>query len=123
MQLVLIGAAGFLGAVTRYLVDLGVASALGSRFPWATLVINTSGSLILGVLFVVGVERAMVPDEMRLPLTVGFVGTYTTFSTYMLDAWRLFEDGRWPLGLVYIGGSIVAGLVAVAAGVLIARAA
>ncbi|MEO8251808.1 MAG: fluoride efflux transporter CrcB [Chloroflexota bacterium] len=122
MNVVLIGLGGFTGAIARYAID-GWVTALGrGAFPWGTLVINVSGSLVLGLLFALGTERAVIPQELRSPLMIGFIGAYTTFSTLALESWRLLEDGAWLLGAVNLGGSIALGLVAVLAGVLIGRA-
>ena len=122
MQYLLIGMGGFVGAVARYAVDGWVARLVSTSFPWGTLVINASGSLLIGVLFAASVERATLPSEMRGPVMIGFLGAYTTFSTYMLESWRLLEDGSWALGALNVVGSIAVGLIAVAAGLLVGRA-
>ncbi len=120
MALVLVGLGGALGAVARYLVD-GSISAWSSAFPFGTLVVNVTGSFLLGVLFAASAERALLPAEIRGPAMVGFVGAYTTFSTYVLESWRLLEDGSWLLAVGNIAGSVVIGLVAVAAGLALGR--
>ena len=95
MSLVLIGLGGFAGAIARYLVDGVVADRTGGGFPWGTLVVNVSGSFLLGLLFALIAERAILPAEIRGPLMIGFLGAYTTFSTFMLESWRLVEAGAW----------------------------
>ena len=99
MPLVLIGLGGFAGAITRYLVDGAVAERTGGGFPWGTLVINVSGSFLLGLLFALTAERAIC-RPIRGPVMIGFLGAYTTFSTFMLESWRLVETGAgarpWP---------------------------
>jgi CrcB protein len=122
MALVLIGLGGFAGAIARYLVDGVVIERTGGGFPWGTLVINVSGSFVLGLLFAVTAERALLPADVRGPLMIGFLGAYTTFSTFMLESWRLAETGAWGLALANLGGSLVLGLVAVVAGLTIGRA-
>jgi len=121
VPLVLIGVGGFAGAIARYLVDGAVAGRTSGAFPWGTLVVNLSGSLILGLLFAVSTERAILPAEIRGPVLIGFIGAYTTFSTYMLESWRLVEDGAIALALANLLGSTLLGLVAVVAGVAIGR--
>ena len=122
MPLILIGLGGFAGAITRYLVDGAVADRTGGGFPWGTLVINATGSFVLGLLFALTAERAILPADIRGPLMIGFLGAYTTFSTWMLESWGLIESGSYAAALANLGGSIVIGLVAVAAGLIIGRA-
>ncbi|MEA2346370.1 MAG: fluoride exporter [Thermoleophilaceae bacterium] len=122
MTVVLVGAGGFLGAVVRYLVDGWVSRATGGSFPWGTLVINVSGSFVLGVLFAAATERAILPPEIRAPVMIGFIGAYTTFSTWMLESWRLVEQGAVLAALANIGGSVVVGVVALVLGLAIGRA-
>ena len=122
MTLLLIGVGGFFGAIARYVVDGWVSEATRGTFPWGTLVVNASGSLLLGMLFALAVERASLPAELRGPLGIGFLGAYTTFSTYMLESLRLVEDGAFALGLVNVLGSVAVGLVAIGAGLAIGRA-
>jgi CrcB protein len=122
MPLFLIGLGGFAGAVARYLVDGFVADRTGGGFPWGTLVINVTGSFVLGLLFAMSQERAILPAEIRGPLMIGFLGAYTTFSTFMLESWRLVEAGDWALVAANLGGSVVLGLVAVVAGLTLGRA-
>ena len=122
MALFLIGLGGFAGAITRYLVDGVVADRTGGGFPWGTLVINVSGSFILGLLFAMSTERAILPADIRGPLMIGFIGAYTTFSTFMLESWRLIESGAWAPAMANLGGSVALGLVAVVAGMTLGRA-
>jgi CrcB protein len=121
MPLLLIGIGGFAGAITRYVVDGAVAERTAGAFPWGTFVVNLSGSFVLGLLFVITAERAILPAEVRGPVLIGFIGAYTTFSTFMLETWRLMEDGAIALALVNLVGSTVIGLVAVIAGLTIGR--
>jgi len=122
MTFVLIGIGGFAGAIARYLVDGAVADRTGGGFPWGTLAVNVSGSFLLGLLFAVSTERAILPAEIRGSVMIGFVGAYTTFSTFMLESWRLVETGAWPAALANLGGSLALGLVAVVAGLTLGRA-
>lgn len=121
MMLILVGAGGFFGAISRYLVDGWVSAASGGGFPWGTLVVNVTGSFVLGLLFAASVERGVLPAEIRAPVLVGFIGAYTTFSTFTLETWRLVEAGSYVLAVANIGGSLVLGLGAVVAGLLLGR--
>jgi len=118
----LVGVGGFLGAIARYLVDRRVTLWAGGALPWGTLVVNVSGSFVVGLLFALVVERAALGPHVRAPLMIGFLGAYTTFSTLTLEAWRMIEDGAWLLAVANVGGSIVLGLIAVVAGIMIGRA-
>lgn len=122
MQILLIGLGGFVGAVARYLVDGWVTRLSGAAFPWGTLVLNVSGSLLIGALFAASVERATLPAELRGPVMIGFIGAYTTFSTFMLESWRLVEDGSLGLAALNLGASVFLGLAAVGLGLAIGRA-
>jgi CrcB protein len=122
VPLVLIAIGGAAGATARYLVDSWVAQRAGGAFPWGTLIVNLSGSLVLGLLFAVGVEHGVLPAPSRAPVLVGFIGAYTTFSTLMLESWRLIEDGAVVLALANVVGSAALGIVAVVAGLMIGRA-
>jgi len=122
MTWVLVGIGGFAGAVARYLADGFVTSRVDGSFPWGTFVVNITGSFALGILYAVVTERAILPADIRAPVMVGFIGAYTTFSTYMLETWRLAEAGTALAALLYLAGSIVAGLLAVGIGLGIGRA-
>jgi CrcB protein len=121
MDLIWIGVGGAGGAIARYLVDTSVSSRVGGAFPFGTLVVNVSGSLILGLLFAMVTERALLPSELRGPAMIGFVGAYTTFSTLMLETWRLVEDGAPALAAANAVGSVLLGLVAIVVGLTIGR--
>lgn len=122
MSLVLIAVGGAAGAVSRYLVDAWVSGRAASAFPWGTFVVNMSGSFVLGLLFALATEGQVLPAETRLPVMVGFVGAYTTFSTLMLESWRLVEGGAIGLAALNLIGSTALGVVALVAGLSIGRA-
>jgi fluoride exporter len=116
-----VAVAGAIGALLRW----GISAWFGRRFPdfpWGTLVINVSGSFLLGVLFVVLTERATTSPATRLALTTGLMGAYTTFSTFSLETFRLIEDGALGAAAANIGASLVLGLVGVWLGVSLGRA-
>ncbi|MEJ6554980.1 CrcB family protein [Microbacterium esteraromaticum] len=108
----LAAACGGLGAATRYLVDLGVARVAGTRFPWGVLLINITGSLLLGL--VVG----MLPGAAFV-VGSGFLGGYTTFSTAMIDAISLWRDGEQRAAVFDAIGMLVLSLAAAAAGLAV----
>jgi CrcB protein len=121
VTLVLIAAGGAAGAVARYLVDNVVLDRVPGAFPLGILVVNLTGAFLLGLLAALIIERGLLPSELRSPLLVGFLGAYTTFSTLMLDSWRLVEDGLPVLGAANLVGSMVLGIVALGAGLWLGR--
>jgi fluoride exporter len=121
VELVLVGVGGFLGAIARRVLDLAVSERVEGAFPLGTLVVNLSGTFVLGLLFAWAIERDVLPAGVRGPLMIGFLGAYTTFSTFMLESWRLVEDGAWPLAAANLVGSVALGLVAVLAGLALGR--
>ncbi len=122
MPLILIGLGGFAGAISRYLVESLVAERTVGAFPWGTFAVNASGSFLLGLVFALAAERAILPAEIRGPVMIGFIGAYTTFSTYALESILLIEGGAYVTAVVNLGGSVLIGLVAVVAGLTIGRA-
>jgi fluoride exporter len=105
LTLVGIGLLGGFGAVGRFLLDGALSSRLGRAFPFGTLAVNLSGTLVLGVL----VGAAVSDDAMRLVGT-GLVGAYTTFSTWAFESHRLGEDGHLPLGALNFAVSLALGV-------------
>lgn len=118
-----VGLGGFLGANARYFLGRWAADWFGIGFPWGTLIINVSGSFLLGIIATL-VNLKLVPfgDHLRLTIAIGFIGAYTTFSTYEFESHALLEDGRWLAGAANLLGSLAAGLVAVRLGILLVRA-
>jgi CrcB protein len=100
-------AAGGLGAVCRFVVDGVVRSRSGAAFPLGTLVINISGSLVLGLVTGLTVAQ-LLPDAVRLVVGTGFLGGYTTFSTASFETVRLVQERRLPAALLYGLGTLVA---------------
>ena len=120
--IVLIGVGGFIGAISRYLVDGWVTDLTAASFPFGTLVVNLTGACVLGLLFAITNERAILAPEVRGPLMIGLIGAYTTFSTLMLESWRLVEDGSAGMAFVNIAVSSLLGLAAVWVGLSVGRA-
>jgi fluoride exporter len=116
-----IGAAGALGAVSRHLLESIVNRQIGDAFPWGTFVVNVSGSFTLGLLAGLFAHRFGVPLWLQAGATVGFLGAYTTFSTLSLQVYRSTATGHAALALANGFGSVLAGSLAVYAGILLAR--
>jgi CrcB protein len=108
-----VAAGGALGAVARYFLGGTILSRVASPFPTATFVINVTGSFILGFFLTLVTERAQFSPHVRLAVAVGFVGAYTTFSTFEYETLRLTEEGRMMLALLNVILSVVVGFAAV----------
>ena len=109
------------GANLRYWVGRWAARVLGVGFPYGTLIINITGSLILGFFLVWTTERVVADAKWRLLIAVGFCGAYTTFSTYTFETMALLQQGQWKLSLWNVVSSNLIGLCAVLAGMTLAR--
>lgn len=114
MQLVYVFFGGGLGAVCRYLATLTIGARLGVMFPFGTLFVNTLGSflmaLVLGFLLPLAKSTHLLPDSLRLLLTVGFLGGFTTFSSFSMETLTLLRSGSLFLAFANIGANIVLGL-------------
>jgi len=109
--MVLIG--GGIGALARYVLGAAIAARAGGRFPLGTLVINVTGSFLVGLLMALFTERLQPHPNWRLLLVVGFLGGYTTFSTFEYETFRAVQDGGKWIGLLNVVGSVVLGYIAV----------
>lgn len=119
MAIFWVGLGGFLGANARYLMGGLIAERWGTTFPWATFVINVTGSFILGFFLAFAEDRPWVNPASRLLFAVGFVGAYTTFSTFTYESMRLIQEGELLLAMGNLIGSVLAGGVAVLAGIML----
>jgi CrcB protein len=112
---------GSIGAVLRYLASTGLHQLVGRAFPYGTLLVNVLGSLLMGFLYVLLVERLALSVEWRAVLLIGMLGAFTTFSTFSMETFALFEDGENIKALVNIILSVSLCLVAVWLGVATGR--
>jgi CrcB protein len=113
--------AGAAGAISRYWVLRTTYSWLGDNFPYGTLMVNVSGSLVMGFLTVLLVHRFNVSQEIRLALLVGFLGSFTTFSSFSMDTVHWLENGAVLKALVYVLLSVVACVLGAWGGLISAR--
>jgi CrcB protein len=110
-----------IGGAGRHGVNLLSARLFGTGFPAGTLVINVLGCLVMGLIAGAFAFRGHLPQELRLFLTTGILGGFTTFSAFSLDAALLWERGEVGLAAVYVGASVIFSLLAVAAGLALSR--
>ena len=116
-----VGIGGFLGANARYWLGGWISGRYGTAFPYATLVINVSGSFILGLFMTLITERYVAPPALRLVVAIGFVGAYTTFSTFEYETLALVNSGSLLRALLNVVLSMVAGFAAVWLGTRLAQ--
>ncbi|MGL5807123.1 MAG: fluoride efflux transporter CrcB [Xenococcaceae cyanobacterium] len=109
------------GALSRYYITLLASRWFGSTFPYGTFFINLTGALLMGFFVTFTLERAIASPNLRLLIAVGFLGSYTTFSTYTLDSKSLLSSGNYQLFWLYWLGSAVLGVIFLELGSLLAR--
>lgn len=116
-----IAGGGALGAVMRYLVSTSVHQILGRGFPYGTLTVNVFGSLLMGFLYIMLIERSSLGAEWRAFILIGFLGAFTTFSTFSIETLNLVEDGAMASAFANIFISVSTCLVATWLGIIIGR--
>ncbi len=120
-KFLLISAGAVLGANARYWLGNWVAQKWGAAFPYGTLLINITGSFLLGFFMTLALDRFLIDPRWRLLIAVGFLGAYTTFSTYTFESFNLISKGEWVAGLLNLLGSSLLGLLAVGLGVYLGK--
>lgn len=122
MEYLWISLGGVAGANVRYALGRWIANRYGAGFPYGTFLINVTGAFAIGVILTLVTESFIADPRWRLLLVVGFLGSYTTFSSYTYETFALADRGDWTRAAVYVIGSNAAGLAACVAGVLFVRA-
>ena len=117
LGVLLVALGGGIGSAARYLVGGWFANRFGPAFPYGTFVINVTGSFIIGFSLAFAQERVSLSPYWRLFFAVGFVGGYTTFSTFEYESVRLLQDREMLLGAVYVLGSVLTGGLAAIGGI------
>jgi fluoride exporter len=120
LKYLVIGIGGFLGAIARYELGVYIGSRFGGRFPFGTFVINMSGCFLIGVVVAL-LARTTLSPYWRYLVPIGFIGAYTTFSTFEYETLRAVQDGQVITGLLNVVLSVVIGFVAVWLGAVIGR--
>jgi len=120
-SLLAIAFGGALGALGRYGVNGLIYPLMGGKFPLATLVVNVSGSILMGIFYVLIIEKGAIAPEWRNFMMVGLLGAFTTFSTFSLDALALWQNGHLLLALAYIFLSVALCLAGIALAIYITR--
>src|ERR1700675_1701175 len=117
----MVGFGGFLGSIARFWLGSYITYRMGARFPYGTFVINISGSFLIGLVVTLLAEGAHWSPNLLYLIPIGFIGAYTTFSTFELEAFRSARDGDLLLALLNVILSVTLGFIAVWLGVVTGR--
>jgi CrcB protein len=115
-----VGLGGFVGSIARYLLGAYIGSRYGVRFPYGTFVINVTGCFLVGLIMAL-LSRTTASTYWRYLIPIGFIGAYTTFSTFEYETLRAVQDGQMLTGLLNLGLSVIVGFIAVWAGDALGR--
>jgi fluoride exporter len=118
----IIALGGALGALARYQLTALIQARVPAGFPWGTCAVNITGCFAMGIAATVLTDRLVVHPNVRFLIPIGFIGAYTTFSTFEYETFRAVSEGSWAIGVANVAGSVIAGYVALWLGVALARA-
>ncbi|HTA50599.1 MAG TPA: fluoride efflux transporter CrcB [Verrucomicrobiae bacterium] len=122
LKYLMVGIGGGLGSILRFWLGSYIGTRMGTRFPYGTFVINITGSFLIGVVFAFLTARTQWSPNWRYLIPIGFIGGYTTFSSFEYETLQTIRDGQIGLGLLYVGASVAVGFAAVWGGMMAGRA-
>ncbi|MFZ1916159.1 MAG: fluoride efflux transporter CrcB [Terriglobales bacterium] len=117
-----VGIGGFVGSIARFWLASYVGQRMGTRFPYGTFLINVSGSFLIGFVMTILTERTHLSPTYRYLIPIGFIGGYTTFSTFEYETLRVIQDGQFTIGLLNIVLSVLVGFLMVWTGAMVGKA-
>jgi CrcB protein len=117
----MIALGGALGALARYQLATAIQARIPAGFPWGTFVVNVTGCFVMGIAATMMTERLVVHPSWRFLIPIGFIGAYTTFSTFAFETFQAITEGAWAVGAANVFGSVAAGYAALWLGVILAR--
>ncbi len=109
----MIGLGGALGAISRFTLSTYIYQKYTHIFPWGTFMVNMLGCFLIGVVYILGAENVITNPNTRSLLSVGFLGAFTTFSTFSYETLNIIKNGEFKIAFLYAVGSLVTGLLAV----------
>jgi CrcB protein len=121
-NVVAIAIAGAVGTLSRYWLSGFVQRLTGAAFPWGTFTVNMLGSFLFGLVWSLAEERMLIQAETRIIILTGFMGAFTTFSTFAFETSNFLRDSQWLLALGNVAGQIVIGVICMLLGLAIGRA-
>jgi fluoride exporter len=120
-EILCLAAAGALGAMSRYGLSGFIQKLTGAGFPFGTLIVNVLGCLVIGVIMQIGLNTDLIPRTLRLVVTVGFLGAFTTFSTFSYETVCYLRDGAWLQASLNISANLILCIVATLAGLALGK--
>lgn len=120
-NILLVAVGGAFGAVLRYLINISPLANSFEKFPFHTFVINIAGSFLIGLFFILMAEKSSINENFRSAITVGFIGAFTTFSTFELEIFSLVREKYFATALIYLLLSVITGFIGVWSGIWLAE--
>lgn len=120
-KMLFIGAGGALGAVARYLINISPLAGLFEKFPFPTFFINVSGSFLIGFFLILLTDKWEVSDHLRMAIIVGFLGAFTTFSTFEMEIYGLIKERQLVTAFLYLFLSVAIGFIGLVGGISLGR--
>ncbi len=120
-EVVLLAVFGAFGTLSRYPLPLATYRTMGDAFPYGTLLVNVLGSLTFGFIMQVGLNTSFIPPSLRMAMTIGFLGAFTTFSTFSYETLKFLEDGAWGPAAFNIVANVALSIIAAVIGLALGR--
>lgn len=121
MKILSVAVGGALGASARYLINISPLSNVFGKFPFHTFFVNVLGSFLIGFFLILFTDKWTVNENWRFAVMIGFLGAFTTFSTYEFEVWQLFKENQYIIAFAYVFLSVLVGFIGVLSGIALAK--